>query len=214
MVKFSVDLDTTSVRRLLLVLKSALNMNLEIKKIEISPSRRGFHIILDGGKDEFDILCKRALLWDEAIRLRYSLKRLALGSKVDICFFRKGGKNSIDVTNHFNLNEIKNDEIDEKIVKKYEEKIKPLMKDCWITCIGLKEELKETISEICSDIKARDKSFDFKIYESYFPKYDYLLVIFSKNRDQAYQRGEWFKRILKAELGIDILYWVKEKKEK
>jgi len=37
---FSVDLDTTSVRRLLLVLKSALSMDLKIKKIEIFDGER------------------------------------------------------------------------------------------------------------------------------------------------------------------------------
>ena len=84
----------------------------------------------------------------------------------------------------------------------------------WITCIGFSEEIKGNFEDICEDIAERDKSFKYRIYESYFPRYDFVLVIFSESKDQAMQRGEWFKRVFKRELGVDLLYWVKEKKEK
>jgi len=207
---FSVDLDTTSVRRLLLVLKSALSMDLKIKKIEISPSKRGFHLILEGEKNEIDGIMKRALLWDDGRRIRYSLKRLALNGEPEIVFERKGGKNSIDITKNFDFKEIEEKDVDE-LVEKYEKIINPFQKKVWITAIGIPEDMKGIFEDICSDIAEKDKTFSYRIYESYFPKYDFIVVIFSSNKDQAFQRGEWFKRTIKTDYGIDILYWVKKK---
>ena len=94
----SVDLDTVSIRTLLKTIRNALDMGLKIRKVEISPSKRGFHLIIENSSNEIEGLMKRALLNDDARRIRYALKRLAMGGETEIVFERKAGMNSIDIT--------------------------------------------------------------------------------------------------------------------
>lgn len=78
------------------------------------------------------------------------------------------------------------------------------------TVIGFKKMLLDEVLKICRDTYNIDDTFRYKIVESWFPKYDYILIIYSKDRDQAFKRGIWI--VKKALKDHGLLFWVKEKK--
>ena len=77
------------------------------------------------------------------------------------------------------------------------------------TYIGIKdEETKNKLESICRDINQRDPSFRFAIRKSTLPKYKWLLIVGSSDKDTAHRRGMW----LIKKTGIEgLLYWVKWK---
>jgi len=63
------------------------------------------------------------------------------------------------------------------------------------TIFFFKEEILSDIKKVCEDIFEKDKTFKFKI----FKKENWVLVIESKTRDEAFKRGMWFlKKALKG----------------
>jgi len=75
------------------------------------------------------------------------------------------------------------------------------------TYIGIKdEETRDKLEVICKDIRRRDPSFQFAIKPSLLPKYKWLLIVVSADKDTAHRRGMW----LIKKTGINgLLYWVK-----
>jgi hypothetical protein len=55
----------------------------------------------------------------------------------------------------------------------------------WQTVIKFDEKIKDKIEKIASDIAEIDDTFDFIIKKNY-------LIIFSKDKDTAIRRGDWF----------------------
>jgi hypothetical protein len=78
----------------------------------------------------------------------------------------------------------------------------------WITCIGLSEGQRDRLEKVCKDIHARDPSFRFDLRPSAFPKYAWVVLIYSKTESQAHRRGLW----IRAKVDPSVLYWVKERR--
>jgi len=197
---------------------------------EISSSGGGFHIIVKL-KKEITIIenwLERSL-FDDSMRLMLNLRKFYLSEgkdkNHDLIFTEKAGKkvkkfNMDNVLRNYR-NDVKeieklwgSNEALEKIkilAEKIEKDNKIPIKDVWITTIGIKGEvMKEKIKKIAEDISMQDESFKWHMFISYFPDYDFCLCIKSNSKTQAFQRGSWFRRIVKKELNEDILYYVKK----
>jgi len=206
---FSVDIDNISIKRLLKTLKKALDLDLKVLEVRISSSRRGFHIILEkDGIGVEEVIKYRALLDDDPYRLRYSIKRWALGGEVDISFERKAGRDAIPI--EIDLDELRKIDVLEvdELVEKYKKKFGKLLKKTFLTIFEIDDEKLDNVKEVLGDIAERDGSFRYKIYPNLYKnkKTKFIGVVFSKDVDEAHKRGTWL--VNKVE-GINS-YWVKE----
>jgi hypothetical protein len=76
------------------------------------------------------------------------------------------------------------------------------------TYIEFPEDLLEHVESVCSTTVEQDETFRYRIVPSKFKQYHYVLVMYSKDKDQAHKRGMWFVKKIFA--GKELLYWVKE----
>jgi hypothetical protein len=240
--KISVDIDEFNIRRLLnsWLMAKKFFPNSKIKVL-YSPSHEGFHLIIYKKVSILENILWRALLWDDEKRLMISLRRIALNwenPNPDIAFDLKSGKKAEEIDFEkiiYPYRKIvkkilkkwdKVDEMVEELAKKIEQKIQK--KDTFVTMFAFNtKELKEKLQKICSDIAEKDSTFKYKIYQNFSPKSDYLLAIFSGSETQAFERGEWFIRVLKGKkevlskddlnkiikFGKEKYYWVKKLKD-
>jgi len=79
----------------------------------------------------------------------------------------------------------------------------------WAVCIGFSG---EHLAEITPEVERLRKKYpaqEFRIYNSKFPQYTFLLVTFADDRDQAHKIG---LALVKKELPqhLNLLYWCKE----
>lgn len=81
----------------------------------------------------------------------------------------------------------------------------------WCVCIGFKGEHLKTIAPIVERLKKEYPKQKYRIYNSKFPQYTFLLVAFAEDRDQAHKIG---MALVKKELPahLNLCYWCKEKK--
>lgn len=229
-----VDIDSSSVYDLLFsYLKARRLFPKERIDVSISPSGFGFHLIIHKKVTILENIYYRIILHDDPWRIVLSLKKFFINPHeeyFDIIFDSKWGNNSKKIDLKKILDENKSDvefifkkwgtnealrrlvELSDKVADKID---KPV---AWLTCFAFTgNELKDKLNKICEDIRAKDSSFKYRIYESYIKGADYMLVISSSSKDQAFQRGEWFLRILDDEDKSNIkkfdgkYYWVKKK---
>ncbi|MEM0162726.1 MAG: hypothetical protein QXO62_06660 [Thermoproteota archaeon] len=208
----SIDIDEFNVFTLYKTIWKGLKLGLKFERAEISPSGNGFHVIFSDEVDDLENIIYRAILDDDPYRLRYSIKRYSMGGQVDICFSVKNKKKSKKIEEKLlNLEELKKAERIEEVIKLAENsEVNKLKPEFYITVIPFDgEELREKVAKIIEDIEAKDESFKASIYRSYLKDYYYVIVIKSPDKNQAYQRGEWFLKILKKEFQYDTYYWVK-----
>ncbi|MBO3801777.1 MAG: hypothetical protein JTT12_05615 [Candidatus Brockarchaeota archaeon] len=208
----SIDIDEFNVFTLYKTIWKGLKLGLKFERAEISPSGNGFHVIFSDEVDDLENIIYRAILDDDPYRLRYSIKRYSMGGQVDICFSVKNKKKSKKIEEKLlNLEELKKAERIEEVIKLAENsEVNKLKPEFYITVIPFDgEELREKVAKIIEDIEAKDESFKASIYRSYLKDYYYVIVIKSPDKNQAYQRGEWFLKILKKEFQYDTFYWVK-----
>jgi len=186
-------------------------------KAYISPSRTGVKLKINVKCSVEENIKERALLWDDPYRLRYSLKRWALGSdSVDICFDEKDNMEiGEEITGK--LREVYEklsvnpsiEEIDEKA-----EELRGLIEEKLARkaygCILFNEDnVKEKLEEICEEIASRDETFKWSIHLSLHPKWKWKLVVQAGSRDQAWKRIVWLKnRTALRKVKTEI--WVKE----
>lgn len=82
-------------------------------------------------------------------------------------------------------------------------------------CIGFKGEMLEKIAKVCSDIAKKDSTFKYRILNSKFPQYDFLLVVFTgpgkEGANLAHKRATWL--VKKAFPEFSLCYWVKYAKD-
>lgn len=228
-----IDVDSSSIYRLLKTIWQGLNLGLNVKKVSISPSGHGFHLLLGGDKEisVIEDLITRALLNSDEQRLRYSIKRLAISNSsqsIDILFDRKKSRDSVDITRLIDLGELRNIELEdiEKMKEKYEKIIKPLMSKTFVSCFAFNgEKLKSKLETVCEDITKIDKTFRFRIYENFQPNSQYIFAIITATKDLAFKKSLWFlhkvfdeedmKSIITFKSkGKDNFFWVKERKKK
>ena len=72
------------------------------------------------------------------------------------------------------------------------------------TCIPLRKNEVDKAIEVCESISLKDQSFMYKLRESALSGYDNVLVIYSRDKNTAYKRGQWFISNV-----IGNYYWVK-----
>jgi hypothetical protein len=230
--KLWIDLDSGRAIDLVNVLIKAMNLpEYEDFAVRLSSSGFGFlvKIYFKEELDDFKTFQYRAILDDDPYRLELALHKYYLGERrwLDLAFKEKDGEKAKEITHivkkyEKNLKEIakmiKNNEnikkIDKKTIevsKKLEKDLKPLKREIYTTCIGFNKKDLEKIEKICRDIFEKDPTFKYRIYQSFFKKYDFILTFFSTSRNQAHKRGTWF--VKKA--GIEgLLYWVKKLESK
>jgi hypothetical protein len=79
----------------------------------------------------------------------------------------------------------------------------------WAVCIGFNGEHLAKIRPVVERLKKQYPDQEFRIYNSKFPQYTFLLVTFAKDRDSAHKIG---LALVKKELPLELhlLYWCKE----
>jgi hypothetical protein len=79
----------------------------------------------------------------------------------------------------------------------------------WAVCIGFDGEHLAEIKPEVERLKKKYPQQEFRIYNSKFPQYTFLLVTFAEDRDKAHQIG---LALVKKELPqhLNLLYWCKE----
>lgn len=191
---------------------------------ELSSSTRGLHIIIHQKCTIKENFRYRVMFNDDIVRLGLSLSKLLMNPEekyVDLIFDSKGGK---EVTK-LNMKELlKNDKelvalieknIEKEDVWDYLEKLATSIqhelptKELWTTCIQFKgDTLKQKLRKVCEDITNKDPTFQWRIWINYQAKtMDYVLIVFSGNKDQAHKRGMWItKKSIPEE---ELLYFVK-----
>jgi len=246
----SVDLDRASILQLLRVyftapraFKLVTGREYDGKvSAETSPSGVGFHVMLHADVSPLEDLKIRALLWDDPVRIAYALRKWTLNPSerhVDLRFDEKsGGKvvripldsllspyaSTIHVQHHVGVGE---GEKAEREVKALAEKLKPEIDKyktpSFIGCISFKgDELHEALIKVCGEIAAKDQTFKWRIYPSFMPEWDWILSVFTTEKEKAWKRITWLKNrayvldesgskrlILKD---AETRLWVKERK--
>jgi len=240
MKRISLDIDTGSARALLWTwFRCRFHFPKSRIKVEQSLSGIGYHIEILKSTTPLENIKARAILGDDPGRLLYAIRRWALAGKeyIDICHDSNGHERTVEIDMENLLEPYKKDvdfilkkQVGKKVGEKVEElveKIKPelkkLQKEYFITTFAFNtEQLMEKLKKVCIDTAERDKSFRFRIYESFVPLAQYFLAITSKTKDQAFQRGMWFlKKVFTEEdkknikkFGKEKYFWVKQKMSK
>ena len=235
----SVDLDRASTLHLLrtyLTVPQAFSVVTKRRltapyEVTISPAGVGYHIkILEVVPVEQNLKI-RALLWDDPVRLAYALKKWALNPQeayVDLCFDEKNlGKETIinmqSILQPFNTQirqalqflqtgeTEKAEEIVHDVAEHIDPPIKSMKKNVWVCCITFNgDDLREKLEKVCGDISAKDVTFKWRMYPNFMPEWDWMLVIFTDNKDLGWRRLVWLKNKtpLKA---ADTRMWCKER---
>lgn len=73
------------------------------------------------------------------------------------------------------------------------------------TCIGIKRDDYETTLLKLMAIAEKDDTFRYNIVDSYIDEFDYIVIVYSNDRDTAHKRGLWL--VDKAHIGER--YWIK-----
>ncbi len=192
---------------------------------ELSSSARGLHIIIHKKCSIRDNFRYRVMFNDDIVRLGLSLSKLLMNPEekyVDLIFNSKGGKEvtklnmKVLLKDHKELVALIEKNIEKEDVWDYLEKLATEIQDdlptkeLWTTCIQFKgDALKQRLRKICEDIANKDPTFQWRVWVNYQSKdLDYSLIIFSKDKDQAYSRGTWLtKKCIPEE---ELLYFVKQ----
>ena len=211
----SVDLDRASP---VLLLRAYLSAKRIIPNVPIevftSPSGVGFHIKIHKQVTIEQNLKLRALLWDEPYRLYYALKKWALNPReeyVDLVFDEKndGKEKRIDMDAILKpykrevqkISELvqkgeteKAEELVQKVARAIEPELDKHKRPQFVGCIAFKtDELRDQLEEICKNIMEKDKAFSWKLYPCWFPEFDWILAVFTDDKNKAWEKIVWLK---------------------
>jgi hypothetical protein len=231
--QISVDLDHRSIVQLLRVYFSSKKLLPGVPmEVFISSSGIGFHLKFYKSVTVEEDLKIRALLWDDADRIVYALKKWALNQNeeyVDLCFDEKekGKETAVPLEEILNrdyrkeaekisnlINNGDNDAADKEVknlAKEIKPKIEPFKKPQWVGCIGFNgDNLRQAIEKVCTDITEKDQTFKYKVYSSFYPEHEWVLVLFDTDKDQLWKRLTWLKNktVLKDQ---NTPLWVKQR---
>ena len=73
----------------------------------------------------------------------------------------------------------------------------------------ISKEEKEEAFNMCLNIKKKDSTFKFWIEPSGFGENDFMLKLFSDNKDQLHKRALWFVSKLSEKVGRKLHYEVR-----
>ncbi len=81
------------------------------------------------------------------------------------------------------------------------------------TIIGIPPGQTENTLKVCSDIKKKDRSFNYELLEPKVAelkeKFENLLILYSDTEEMANKRGGWFKHKCRN-AKLSPYFWVKE----
>lgn len=231
----SVDIDKASPTYLLrayLVLKRLYPET--PMEVFVSPSGVGWHIKLYK-KEKATILedlMVRALIFGDEVRLAYALKKFFLNPNekyIDLIFDEKdnGKEKRIDLEGMLEPYKGEVEKIGEflqngeaekasEVVKEVADKIKPQLephkRKQYVGCIAFNgDDLREKLEKICGDIVAKDASFKWRMYPCWWPTHDWILGIFTGDKNLAWRRITWLKNKTDLKKHEDVVLWVKER---
>jgi len=233
----SIDSDVYSAYRVLqrYLAAKALYPNEEIR-VYISSSKLGLHVKIFKQACILEDLIARAMLSDDAYRLVYAIRKLALSEGeeefVDLCFDWKEEGYEIEINIEAILEPYR-EEVEkalellregkfisaDEIIRELAEKVKDqleIKQDMYVGCIAFNgDDVLEEVRRVCEDIVVRDETFKYHIYPSYFPEWEYVLAIFDNNKDRCWRKITWFVNKVpilreRRERG-EIRFWVKER---
>jgi hypothetical protein len=185
----------------------------------VSPSGVGFKVKIHKQVSVEENLKARALLWDDPYRLYYALKKWALNPTeqyIDLCFDEKnsdqtkgGREKRIDLEailkpytkevkeiNRLVQNDetAKAEELVQKVARAIEPELDKHKRKQFVGCISFKtDELRDQLEEICKNIMAKDNTFSWKLYPCWFPEFDWILAVFTDNKQKAWEKIVWLK---------------------
>jgi len=211
----SVDLDRASPVLLVRAYFVARRMFPDVPiEVFVSPTGVGFHIKICKEVTVEENLKTRALLWDHPERLMFALKKWALNpaeAYIDLVFDEKsdGKERRIDLEAIFKpyykevqqINEfIQNGETEKaepillKLAKAIEPELDKHKHRQYVGCIAFKtDELRDQIEEVCKKIMEKDAGFSWKIYPCWFPEFDWILALFTDDKQLAWKKIVWLK---------------------
>jgi hypothetical protein len=216
----SVDLDRADLVMFLRAYFSSKRLLPSVpSEITVSPTGVGMHLKLFKQVTVEEDLKLRALLWDDPYRLYYALKKWALGEKdyVDLVFDEKNDRKETlipleDILKPHekeveNINKLlekgENEKADEevkKLAKEIEPQIAKYKRTCFVGCLAFKgDQLREDLEKICTDIMQRDNTWSWKCYPCWFPDFDWIIAVFTDDRQKAWKKITWLKNRAKKD---------------
>jgi hypothetical protein len=200
-------------------------------EVFVSGSGVGFHLKIYKQVTIEEDLKIRALLWDDPYRLYYALKKWALNSQeeyVDLVFDEKNEKKETVIPlekilkSHEKevetitdlLNRGENEKADEeikKLSKDLEPQLSRFKRPSYVGCIAFDgEDVREKLEKICADIAAKDETFKYRFYPSFYLEHDWIVAIIDTDKDRVWKRLTWLKNktVLKD---MNAPLWVKER---
>jgi hypothetical protein len=212
-------------------------------EVRVSPSGVGWHVITDYNCDSFTYIMSQALLWADPVRTQYALRKLYLNpseAHLDLMFNEKEGKSETfvpmaEILAKFtvecneiaiNIKEGKNDMADNQIkdlAKKISPELDKYHKKSFVGCITFNGvELKDDLEKVMLEIAAKDPSFRYRFYPVWWPEFEWMIAVFTDDKDKAWEKITWIKNKIYKTLedsshiyllrDIDTRLFVKERK--
>jgi hypothetical protein len=220
------DLDSASVVSLLRTYFKASRLKLENPEFYVSPSGVGYHLKSRTPMTVMENFLMRAILDTDPVRLTYSFKKFCLNpdeAYVDLVFSEKNDgverrlpleeilkphEREVETINEL-LDKGENDEADgevKKLAKEIEPEISKYKRKQYVGCIAFKtDEIREALEKVCGDIAERDSTFSWKMYPLWWPGWNWILAIFTDDKDKAWKRITWLKNRARSKDGKLIL---------
>lgn len=181
--------------------KTKNHLQFKAKELQQTKSEIVYDLEIEETNEKFQTrtFIANGILCHNSVRLRYSLKRNALGGKEDVIFdWKEGGGYSKDITHLFNLKKIHKMNLNEVI--EMSKKLQPLiekagLKDQFACWWELPEKQLELAKQVFQDIRQVDKSFNWTIYGNFMTnkRTKFIAAVYASNEDQAHKRGTWLK---------------------
>jgi hypothetical protein len=205
------------------------NANVEVY---VSPSGVGWHVRTDYNVSPFEYIVSQALLWADPVRTQFALRKwyLSKGTEehLDLMFTEKEGKSEVSVPFReillgyadevllikelLDMGEC--EEADKKIkelAKKIEPDLKPYHKKSYVGCIAFNgTELKDDIDKVMIEIAAKDPALRWRMYPVWWPEFEWLIAVFTDDKDAAWKKITWIKNKLFKRDGDKEVYLLKD----
>ncbi len=154
-------------------------LGVEFEDIVVSYTDRGFHVWVWLKKDlpPEKVLELQFLLGDDPVRCKINYFRLKRGvfERYNLLFSKVIYRRPPDEKC-----------MQCKLWRIYVEEVSGVKPPSYAVEFDIKPEEEEKVVKACIDISARDPTFEYRYQRG-------KLIIYSKDRDQAYKRGIWFK---------------------
>jgi hypothetical protein len=201
-------------------------------EVYVSPSGVGWHVRSDYNALPLEYIISQALLWADPVRTQFALRKWYLSNgkeeHLDLMFNEKEGKAEVyvpfrEILAHY-ADDVKvieelldmgdNEEADKKIkelAKKVEPELKPYHKSSFVGCIAFNgTELKDDVEKVMIEIAAKDDSLRWRLYPVWWPEFEWLIAVFTDDKDVAWKKITWLKNKLYKRVDDKEVYLLKD----